>query len=201
MCLSDLSNVIATVIGVILGFGLSTGYGFVSVWQKRRHLRSQLREELRANLYSIPQKKSLIALILENLNKGRILPGESVHFQSRIYDEHFVDIGSSLNTKERSLVHLIYDYLAAVDKVLDGFEPAMAGKPEKAERKDLFRFYRVKLNDLLSLLDDSSNLLEKYLINNEVVDVFATDLPYDRVKTAEIINKEPGESSDTGDKL
>jgi hypothetical protein len=47
-------------IGVVLGFGLSTGYQELKERRERKKHKAALMEELRANLHMIPQKRQTI---------------------------------------------------------------------------------------------------------------------------------------------
>lgn len=184
------SGIIGTAIGVFLGFGLTVGYSNFTKYIRENNLNKQLREELRANLYSISQKRSLIEKILEDLKEGKILSGKCVPFQRTIYDKHFHELAPKLSIKERSCLHVIFHYLETVDTTLEDFEPRIFSKDTGHSRQAVRDLFEVKLGkNMLPLLDDAQDLLERYL-RKDVVDVFATDLPYKKVKEAIIVNKQ-----------
>ena len=68
------------ILGVLVGFILSVGYNELKQWIKRNRLKSQLSEELKANLHSSQQRKSSLKSAIKNLESAEVLPLESVSF-------------------------------------------------------------------------------------------------------------------------
>lgn len=145
----------------------------------------QLREELKANMYVIRQKKATLRSMLAALKERRILPGESVPFCEAIFAHHYSAVAPFLSQKERNLLQVVYATLATVDRTMTAFEPAVtaAGTTEAQER--VMIAFAHKLEDLLPALDEQEKLMKSLFANNPI-DVFHMDIPYEELKRADI---------------
>lgn len=172
-------------IGVILGFGLGAGYQEYRDWARRKRLCSELRNELTANLYSIPQKKATIQSIISAMSEQKVLPGTSVPFCTAIFGHHYPECSPFFSQKERNLLQVVYSTLRTVDATLAEFEPAVTGaSSEHAENRVLIAFEH-KLKDLISALEEQERLIQSFM-DRTPVDVFHMDMDYHDLKMARI---------------
>jgi hypothetical protein len=173
------------IIGVICGFLLGAFYQEFRERKTRKRLCAQLREELKANMYVIPQKKATIGSMLLALKERGILPGESVPFCDAIFAHHYPTVAPFLSQKERNILQVVYTTLATVDRTMAEFESAVtaAGSGDGEERVMIAFAHR--LEDLLKALDEQETLMKSFLANDPK-DVFYMDLPYEDLKRADI---------------
>jgi hypothetical protein len=173
------------IIGVILGFLLGAFYQEFREKDTRKRLCAQLREELKANMYAIPHRKATIRSMLLALKERRILPGESVPFCDAIFAHHYQTVAPFLSQKERNILQVVYANLAAVDRTMAAFEPAVtaAGSGDAQER--VMIAFAHKLGDLLPALDEQENLMKSFCANDPI-DVFHMDMAYEDLKRADI---------------
>jgi hypothetical protein len=184
MCIAEMKDFLGLV-GVLIGFALGAGYQEFRERGKRKRLRRQLSEEVRANLYSIAQKKATLRSILVALRDRRILPGTSVPFCEIIYSHHYPAVAPYLSLKERNLLQVVYSTLRTVDDTMSQFEPAVtaAGAGDPQER--VMIAYAHKLADMLPALDEQELLMQSFL-RGDPIDVFHMDMALDDLKKAEI---------------
>lgn len=173
------------IIGVILGFLLGAFYQEFRERKTRKRLCAQLREELKANMYAIPQKKATIRSMLLELKARRILPGESVPFCDAIFAHHYPTVAPFFSQKERNILHVVYAKLATVDRTMTAFDSAAtaAGSGDAQERVKIS--FEHKLGDLLSALDEQENLMKSFFANDPI-DVFHMDMMYEDLKREDI---------------
>lgn len=173
------------ILGVLLGFALGAYYQEHREKQERKRLLVQLREELKANMYMIPQKKATIRSMLDALSDRRILPGESVPFCDAIFRNHFASVAPHISQKERNIYQVVYSNFESADRMMNDFEPAMtsAGDPQALER--VMVSYSHRLGDFIPQLDLQKKLIDS-LLTGDPIDVLHMNLSYDEVSNAEI---------------
>lgn len=171
--------------GVILGFALGAFYQEFRDWRRRKRLIVQLRDELKANLYVLPQKRATIQSILEHLEARSILPGDSVPFCTAIFDSHYSEVAPFLTQKQRNLLQVVYSNLSTVDHTLSSFEPAVrAATPGEGEQREMISFTN-RFRDLLDALEQQESLILSFQ-DDVPIDVFYLDMDYDQLKQAKI---------------
>lgn len=174
------------IVGVVLGFVLGAFYQEWRDRSARKRLLQQLREEVKANIYMIPQKAATLRSMLAALKERHILPGEAVPFCDAIFSNHYPSIAPFLSQKERSILQVVYSTLGSVDKTMADFEPSVtnAGSIDAQER--IMTAFGSKLADLIDALNQQEKLMISF-IDGRPIDVFHVDLPYNHVKEANII--------------
>jgi hypothetical protein len=183
MCLSDFKDWLG-IAGVVIGFALGAGYQELRERGRRKRLRLQLIEEVKANWYSIPQKKATLQSMLKSLGNKKILPGESVPFCEVIYANHYPSFAPFLSLKERNILHVIYSSHRIVDQTMSSFgrdiQSAGAGEPLLR----VVKAYTAMLSSLLPDLDVQKRLMESFL-DGTPVDVLHMDKSLEELRTAE----------------
>ena len=172
------------IIGVVLGFCLGACYQHFRECWKRKRLRVQISEEMRANLYSLPHKRATLQTVLSKLAQKQILPGECVPFCDVIFIHHYPDVAPYLSVKEINLLHVVYSHQATVDKTMASFQPDVTAAAPGDPQQCVMNVYSNKLQDLLPLLDQQENLIKSFL-KGDPIDVFHMSMDYDAVKNAD----------------
>ena len=98
--------VAGTLLGVMLGYGLTE---VTRVCREKRadiRLRRNLEDELRSNKFIIAQKQDVIRKMITALENKQVLPGRTTSSATIIYDTQIVGIARILGAKERDNVHL-----------------------------------------------------------------------------------------------
>ena len=172
-----MSEAVFGLIGVALGFGLGVGYEEWKLRQKRKEMKTGLLEELRANLYMVPQKRDIVQQIISQLSKGRLLPGISVRFLTVFYEAHFSSIFSELSVKERNSLHLLYEYFRVVDRLLETYADRIVESIGTEKADDYVKLYLAMMNDIIKLLNLVEKLITKHL-EGKPEDVFYSGEDY-----------------------
>jgi hypothetical protein len=85
-------GVVGTVLGVVLGFFLNVAYSSIQNRVRVCRLRAALRDECKSLLTQIPQLVDIYRQCIDNLNQGKILPGQSVCSLSTVYYSNISEI-------------------------------------------------------------------------------------------------------------
>jgi hypothetical protein len=108
--------------GVAIGFGLNAWRDSYKDKKRIQRTANQIREELRANLAMLPDKRDVVQQIVTPLRHNEVLPGEGVHFMWGFYTEHFDEMSPHISELERNSLHVIYEYLRVVDETLSSYD-------------------------------------------------------------------------------
>jgi hypothetical protein len=158
-----MSAAIIGLIGVILGFCLSAGYEEWKTWRNRKEMKTGLLEELRANLYMIPQKRDILQKIISQLSEGRLLPGASVRFLQVFYETHLPSIFHHLDIQERNSLHVLYEYFRIIDWLLETYADRIVEAMGTEKVNDCIRLYSAMMSDALDTLNLAEKLIKKHL--------------------------------------
>ncbi len=169
-----LSDGVIGLVGVALGFVLSSGYQECKERRERRRLHKELLNELRANLYLIPLKKDIIQKMITALNASNILPGDGVGFCMELFSNHYGEICQYMSIKERNSIHVIYDYLKTIDTTMGKCADDLMENVETPALRHYMSMYRAKLPDLLTSLDTAKDMIDLHLAGKPD-DVFNMD--------------------------
>ena len=101
--------------------GVILGVVYQVLAERRRHekLSKELTEELRSNLYLLPQKVSTLKTIIKELEERKLLPGVCVPFCDVLYRNHYPSIAPYLSHKQRNILHVIYSNFDEIDNVME----------------------------------------------------------------------------------
>ncbi len=160
--IAALIGVGATILGVILGFLLQE-------WKEKRRVRrnlSQIKEELRANFHILNWKRPILKDMIEHLENGKVLPGESVRCLTAIYREHFASMSTHLPELDRNSIHVIHERLRILDESMSGYEAevkALVGANPQAAKQIATLTILPKLKDLLASLSQTQELIKQHL--------------------------------------
>ena len=150
-------------IGVVLGVFLGAGYEEWKTRRNRKILKGALIEELRSNLQMVPQKKDIVEQIINQLNKGKLLPGSGARFIRIFYENHFPSIFPDLNVKERNSFHILYEYFRIVDWLLESYSERIVESMGTERVNEYVRLYLAMMEDILKLLNLTEELITKHL--------------------------------------
>jgi hypothetical protein len=182
--LVDMLQNIIGLIGVALGFALSSGYQEAKGFFSRRRLKRQLLAELRANLYILPMKADILNQVLDSLEKKQHLSGESVPFCSLIYKNHYPSIAPTRSLAERNSIHFIYTTLDIIDSTMKSHSDQLL-QHVGADANTLTRVFGVRKSMLLDLKEELA-VMEKLIkahLSGKPEDVLHMRIEYDRLKT------------------
>lgn len=174
---SPMIEAIIGLIGVVLGFGLSTGYQELKDRRQRKNHKGAVMEELRANLHMIPQKRQTISNMINELQQGQMLPGPAVHFSRVFFENCFPSVASSLTVTERNSFHLLYEYFRVVDWLLDTYADRILEVTATEEVHNRIQVALAMLGDLKNLLAIIEDLAQMHL-SGKPKDVFRSEEDY-----------------------
>jgi hypothetical protein len=140
-----------------------------------------LRDELKANLYGLPQKRHILNQMLGALSKAELLSGESVPFSSKIYDAHFATVSAKLTVQERNSLHVIYTSLMMIDSTMKTATEKIMDKYDSEAFKDIVALEKGKLHDMKKVMDVTEQIIQKHLAGTPV-DVMHLGSDYEKVK-------------------
>ena len=170
-----------TLSGVAMGFLLNWWRDSRKEKSRIRNTVKQIREELRANLQMLPDKRKTIENIVNSLKQNKAIPAESVRFVRCFYAEHFAAMCPFFSELERNSLHVIYEHLRIVDETVQCYdaEATQIVRDARASRDSVSVFaafaqtHYIKLNDLLNALTTVATLIQKHLAGTPE-DVFHT---------------------------
>lgn len=111
-----------SLLGVVVGFGLSVGWQFLEAWKLRRCLRRSLMAELKSIRRMVPSNLDIISQAQEKFSAGQLLPTKSTHFPNQVYTEVIKIASDILSQQERDCLHITYETLRVVDESMDAME-------------------------------------------------------------------------------
>jgi len=167
-------------VGVVIGFVLSTGQTLVADFLRRRRLRRALEDELRANLRAFTDKLDIIYQWQQHRKNNLVFDMRSVPFLRAIYDGHYAELVQKMTAKERNVLHFVYSYFATVDATMAQFGDDIAGKmPPEAD--NIIARYDACLADFAPLASKAEELINSFLAGMPV-DVARVDTSLEEVK-------------------
>ncbi len=169
-----LVGILGTVIGVILGFLLNLVYDCFKHRFRIRRLKQALKDECRSLIKQIPQLIHIFQEIIKNLRKDKILPGESVHSLSTVYNSVIVEISPYLSLKERNVLHVIYERLRVGDEILENYMSILARELAEKFIQDPINLWISRMQDQIGSYNKVEELINSYLQGNPN-DVFYLD--------------------------
>jgi hypothetical protein len=170
-------------VGVFVGFLVSAGWTEYKDWRCRSKLKKGLMQELRTNLYMIPQKRDILKQILNALAQGQLLHGEGVHFQKKLYLEKYKILMNELTQIERNSLHYIYESFRILDSEMAEYANNIMDNVDSQHIQKFIKRYSLQFKDLLENLNDVENSIKKHLQGNPI-DVFHINKNYEEVKNA-----------------
>src|SRR5438093_8846076 len=179
---NDVVQALLTLLGVGLGWFLGVGWESLKRLSERKRMRILLRHELANNLYLLPQKRDTLKRMIEQLQRGEILPGDTVRFCTLAFTTHFATLASELPLLDRNSYHWLYENFRIIDLTMVNFAERVIGcDPEN--RKLVLKSYEGKLRDLVGM----SLLVEEHAfkhLNGDPVDVFHTAQSFEKLQMA-----------------
>ena len=164
-------------LGVVLGFGLSTGYQEWRDKKQRLKLKVALNEELRGNFHMLRQKREIVEKTLEFLANGRFLPGQHVRFPRGFYEAHYPTLLPELTIRERNSLYVLYEYFRVIDLIMDTYTDRIVEARGTEKELDYMELYSAMLQDLLQLMDLATTIASNHL-KGKPDDVFYSDFTY-----------------------
>ena len=149
--------------GVTLGFTLNVIWQYLRSLINRRRKRKSIESELGTNKGLIPQKIDHLKKIQEALENKEILPGDTVHFSSYLYDNHIGEIGQFLSTDQREVLHVIYGSLKIADRFLENFLSNFFEARSSHQFVSPFSTYSIMCSDLVERCQLIEEMIYEYL--------------------------------------
>ena len=152
-----------TLVGVIIGFLLSALWEVIknrlSICKKRRAIEN----ELRTNLGFIPQKIDILKKLEASLNQKRILPSDSVHYTTDLYDLYIGEVGLHLSEDQRGCLHVVYEHMKGVDRFLDSTFRDFIEFRASGQLSDPFEAFSGMCEDLIEKSNLTQDMIKEYL--------------------------------------
>src|SRR6266540_7343002 len=114
-------DVMAVLVGVILGWGLGEGTRWLRQALAFRRLREAVRAECEVLLDQLPDLKDMIDQVVRALGNEAVLPAGHVHTRKTAYAAVVAAGFPGLKRWERNLLHVVYERLRVADEVLDRY--------------------------------------------------------------------------------
>ncbi len=149
--------------GVVLGFVLSVGYQELKALKERRSIYAALLAELRSNLLMIPYKRKIIEQVIKNLSLERLLSGESVRFQTLVYDANCLKMSSICSQRERDSLHFIYQHLNILDSTLASYSLQISDALKSERQQEIFGIQISRFRDLANVLPRVEKLISGHI--------------------------------------
>jgi hypothetical protein len=179
-----MGKVFIALVGVAVGFGLTTGYAEWKNWRKRQRIHRAIFAELKSNLYFLPQKADVVKQLLSSLEQGKFLSGEGVRFAVQIYQNHYPKISDSATAKERNSLHVIYERFTLIDGTMASVGETLLKHSESKYAADVVGIQQCKLRDILFLIQSTERILRAHLAGKPE-DVLHLESDFDQVKGSE----------------
>jgi len=113
---------IFTLLGVMLGFGLSEISQWIKRYLSQKAIRKSLDSELMSILRMIPEKEDILSQAHTKLSSSEFMPTKCAHFSRYIY-ERVIDVAPALlSDLERDCLHVAYENLRIIDVTMDSTE-------------------------------------------------------------------------------
>jgi hypothetical protein len=173
------STFFTLLLGAALGFGADEFKREVRL----RRVKRRLKEDLRDNLHMIPQKADTVRRMIAALEHDRLVSGLSVSFLTASFFESFEEVANRFSRKERALLHVVYQYLQAIDETMKGVEVRLLGNLNAPHFAGLCRHSVGRLKDLLVLFGILERLINSFF-SKQPEDVLHTDMTLDELKAA-----------------
>lgn len=122
-----------------------------------------LKQELRANVYMLQQKRDIIEKTIRNLGADEFLPGLHTRFLTDVYDAHYGSITPHLTEKERASLHLLYEYFRRIDLTLESFTNDFIVSLGTERVHIYMELYKGMLADMVKLIDLATELGKSHL--------------------------------------
>lgn len=147
-------------------------------------MKEGLLEELRANLYMIPQKRDIIRKIISHLSQDRLLPGASVRFLRVFYETHFSSVFSDLDIKQRNSFHILYEYFRTIDWLLENYADRIVEAIGTEKVNAYVGLYSAMMSDALNVLNLAEDLIKRHLEGKPEDVLYTADKEYIKVISA-----------------
>jgi len=167
-------GVIGTILGVVLGFFLNVAYSSIMNRVRVCRLRAALRDECKSLITQIPQFVDICKKCINNLNQGKILPGQAVRSLSTVYHSTITEIYPYMSLKDRNLLHVVYERLRVGDEILENYVSLLSKELQENLIKDPIQGWIIRMQDQIDSYATITNLLNSYL-RRESIDVFNVD--------------------------
>jgi len=155
-----------TLIGVILGFGLSE----LSQWRKSRKATRILRKALDAELTSIlrmtPDKEDILVQAIERFSTGSFMPTKCAMYPRNIYEKLVETAPECLTNKERDCLHVVYERCRIIDVSMNSMEERFNSITSAHSSLHAADAISSMLRDLKSSLPVTSSMITSVLENN-----------------------------------
>jgi hypothetical protein len=117
-----MSEGIWSLLGVVVGFGLSELAQWFRACIEHRTLRKALTAELQSIVRMIPNKLDILAQAERNIENAHLMPAASVHFPSYIYGRIIETAPDLLAPAARDCLHVLHERMRIIDASMDGLE-------------------------------------------------------------------------------
>jgi len=158
-------------IGVFLGFLLSQ---FATTWRdlwKAREAVKLIKEEVKANLAVLPERRDVVVKVFVELEKKRVLPAQGVPFLTESYKYNLHLAYSTLSPIERDSLHVFYERLRLADSYLANFEAELLKHLDLKLIDDPYSMFAIRMKEILESFDVIETLGKEFLAGKPV-DVF-----------------------------
>jgi hypothetical protein len=157
--------------GVVVGFCLGEGTRYARYrWEIHRN-RRLVKEELKAVLAQLPQKREILSKAIASLKQKRTLSTQSVHLIATGYTAVVDQLYAHLTLHERNCLHVIYERLRVADAEMDEFENHFLELIRNEQVDDPWSSYVGRLEDHLRSLETVEELAKSY-VTGKPIDVF-----------------------------
>ncbi len=157
--------------GVAIGFFLGEISSLLRHCYRIHRLKNALRSECESLLAQIPQLIDIFKKCIKQLEQQHYLPGPAVQGISTVYKSIITELTPYLSTKERNLLHVVYEKVRIGDEMLASHELDILQAVKEKLIDDPFKSYISRMNDQINAYECVKKLLQSYL-NGEPDDVF-----------------------------
>lgn len=131
--------------------------------------REAIENELSTNAALLPQKKDLLLKIQKLLCQGKLLRSPSVCFPAYCYSNYIGEVTTSLTSRQRENLVIIYETLRIIDEYMDNFHSEYMDIMKKCVGVISFRgTYIGEIKDLQDQCSLAELLINKYLAGKPI---------------------------------
>lgn len=131
--------------------------------------REAIENELSTNAALLPQKKDLLLKIQKLLCQGKLLRSPSVRFPAYCYSNYIGEVTTSLTSRQRENLVIIYETLRIIDEYMDNFHSEYMDIMKKCVGVISFRgTYIGEIKDLVDQCSLAELLINKYLAGKPI---------------------------------
>jgi hypothetical protein len=162
-------KIIATLIGIFVGFGLSESTQLLKTMYRKRRLRKALVLEVDAILRLIPLRKFALTNDVEAYKGGGVvMPSTIIQFPNSAYKKLLDSEPDTLKSIERDCLHAAYEILRIIDSRTEGIMSLFNSMTSIHTKEHGTKAAVSQLSMFAKSLDNSSMFLESFLKGTSV---------------------------------